>query len=156
MRGMVAVVSSPVGNLRIVASADGVERLEFTDGPALPPSSGLLAEAGRQLRAYFEGSLREFDLPLRLQGSEHDLAHWRQLLAIPYGETRTYADIARVVGAPAGARAVGQANARNPVAIVVPCHRVVRTGGALGGYGGGVWRKQWLLDHESGQPSLLA
>src|SRR5204863_8553507 len=96
----------------------------------------------------FAGRRRTFDVPLVYPGSQFQMSVWRQLLAIPYGETRSYEDIAITVGAPAGCRAVGLANGRNRIAIVIPCHRVVNKGGKLGGYGGGLWRKQFLLDLE--------
>jgi methylated-DNA-[protein]-cysteine S-methyltransferase len=108
----------------------------------------LLAEAAAQLEAYFGGRLRRFDLPLDLGGSAFQRQVWDQLLAIPYGETRTYAEVAVAIGHPSAVRAVGSANGQNPVAIIVPCHRVVRTGGGLGGYGGGLEAKRALLDLE--------
>jgi O-6-methylguanine DNA methyltransferase len=106
-----------------------------------------------QLREYLEGKRTEFELPLDLRGTEFQLRAWRALLAIPYGETRTYADQARAVGEPAAVRAVGTANGANPVAIVVPCHRVVASGGKLGGYGGGLALKRRLLALEHAQPA---
>jgi O-6-methylguanine DNA methyltransferase len=110
----------------------------------------------RQLEQYFAGKRREFNFPLDLRGSEFQLACWRALLAIPYGETRTYADIARAVGRPQGFRAVGMANNRNPVAIVVPCHRVIASDGALCGYGGGLDIKRKLLQLEGALSGTLA
>lgn len=110
----------------------------------------------RELEEYFAGQRREFSFPLDLRGTEFQLACWRALLQIPYGETRTYADIARTVGKPAGFRAVGMANNRNPVAIVVPCHRVIASDGTLCGYGGGLDVKRKLLELEGALTGILA
>jgi O-6-methylguanine DNA methyltransferase len=110
----------------------------------------------RELEEYFAGHCRQFSVPLDLRGTEFQLACWRALLAIPYGETRTYADIARAVGRPQGFRAVGMANNRNPVAIVVPCHRVIASDGTLCGYGGGLDIKRKLLELEGALSGTLA
>ena len=107
-----------------------------------------LAEAARQLDEYFQGKRRAFDLPLKLNGTEFQRAVWNALLEIPYGETRSYHDIAKRLNKPGAARAVGQANHRNPLWIIVPCHRVVQAGGGLGGYGGGLEVKRRLLELE--------
>ncbi len=110
----------------------------------------------RELEEYFAGQRREFGFALDLRGTDFQLACWRALLAIPYGETRTYADIARAVGRPHGFRAVGRANNRNPVAIVVPCHRVIASDGTLCGYGGGLDVKRKLLELEGALTGTLA
>jgi O-6-methylguanine DNA methyltransferase len=110
----------------------------------------------RELEEYFAGQRREFSFPLDLRGTEFQLACWRALLQIPYGETRSYADIARAVGKPTGFRAVGMANNRNPVAIVVPCHRVIASDGTLCGYGGGLDVKRKLLELEGALSGTLA
>ncbi len=110
----------------------------------------------RELEEYFAGQRRQFGFALDLRGTDFQLACWRALLAIPYGETRTYADIARVVGRPQGFRAVGRANNRNPVAIVVPCHRVIASDGTLCGYGGGLDIKRKLLELEGALSGTLA
>ena len=110
----------------------------------------------RELEEYFAGQRREFSFPLDLRGTEFQLACWRALLQIPYGETRTYADIARAVGKPTGFRAVGMANNRNPLAIVVPCHRVIASDGTLCGYGGGLDVKRKLLELEGALTGILA
>ena len=110
----------------------------------------------RELEEYFAGQRREFTFALDLRGTDFQLACWRALLAIPYGETRTYADIARAVGRPRGFRAVGRANNRNPVAIVVPCHRVTASDGTLCGYGGGLDVKRKLLELEGALTGTLA
>jgi len=109
----------------------------------------VLAEVARQLDEYFLRKRRAFDLPLKLNGTEFQRAVWNALLEIPYGETRSYHDIAKRLNKPGAARAVGQANHRNPLWIIVPCHRVVQTGGGLGGYGGGLDVKRKLLELEN-------
>jgi methylated-DNA-[protein]-cysteine S-methyltransferase len=115
----------------------------------VPPPSSLLHEAAGQLRAYFDGKLREFDLPLSpAYGTDFQRHVWRELEGIPYGETISYAELARRIGRPGASRAVGAANGRNPLPIVVPCHRVIGADGTLTGYGGGLPIKRWLLEHE--------
>ena len=109
-----------------------------------------------ELEEYFAGKRREFNFPLDLRGTDFQLACWRALLAIPYGETRSYADIARAIGRPQAFRAVGMANNRNPVAIVVPCHRVIASNGTLCGYGGGLDIKRRLLEFEGALTGTLA
>ena len=135
-------------------------RLNSTvDGP-IPPGernegNPLLLEAVRQLRAYFAGALREFQLPLDIEGTDFQKRVWRQLTTIPYGETRSYRQIAAAIGSPNAVRAVGAANGANPIAIVVPCHRVIGTSGKLVGYGGGLPLKQRLLELEGAAPLAL-
>jgi methylated-DNA-[protein]-cysteine S-methyltransferase len=102
-----------------------------------------------QLAAYFEGNLREFELPMEMPGTPFQRRVWEGLCAIPYGETVSYAELARRIGHAGASRAVGSANGRNPISIVVPCHRVIAADGTLGGYGGGLERKDWLLQHET-------
>ncbi|HZQ94777.1 MAG TPA: methylated-DNA--[protein]-cysteine S-methyltransferase [Candidatus Sulfotelmatobacter sp.] len=158
-------VASPVGPLFVAASSQGLVALEFDkrlpgQQTIRPNPRDLRSESKKvrfehsehtlrpyliQLEAYFEGRLRHFDFPLDLRGTQFQLACWRALLDIPYGETRSYADIARAVARPQGFRAVGMANNRNPVAIVVPCHRVIASNGTLCGYGGGLDIKRKLL-----------
>ena len=147
-------MQSPVGPLLIVVSESALVLLEFDRG--LPEriaghpvdwkkSPQRTQQVRRQLTEYFAGKRREFDLDLDLRGTDFRKRCWGQLLRIPYGETCTYADIARAVGSPHGFRAVGQANHYNPVAIIVPCHRVLAGGKYLGGYGGGLPIKAFLL-----------
>lgn len=148
---------SPVGPLAIAVSDRGLVLLEFDRGNFPPKklqadwmeSSRKTDPYLRELNEYFSGERREFSFALDLRGTPFQLECWRALLEIPYGETRTYADIARAVGRPQGFRAVGLANNRNPVAIVVPCHRVIASDGSLCGYGGGLDIKRKLLDLES-------
>jgi methylated-DNA-[protein]-cysteine S-methyltransferase len=145
------VVPSPVGPLTVVRQDDAVVRLYLTppepgtDLGAVDPDPGDLVA---QLDEYFAGDRTAFDLPLRAHGSAFELAVWHQLSCIPYGETRTYGAVARAVGEPGGAQAVGLACGRNPLAILVPCHRVVGADGSLVGFGGGLERKRFLLDLE--------
>jgi len=122
----------------------------------LRESREALAPYLRELDEYFTGERQDFSIPLDLRGTPFQLACWNALLAIPYGETRTYADIARAIGHPTAFRAVGMANNRNPIAIIVPCHRVIATGGSLCGYGGGLDLKRKLLDleHAPAHPCL--
>ncbi|MEL6429965.1 MAG: methylated-DNA--[protein]-cysteine S-methyltransferase [Planctomycetota bacterium] len=117
-------------------------------------SHGVLDEAARQLEAYFAGELRAFDLPLGAEGTPFQREVWSELVRIPYGRTTTYGAIARTLGDAKRARAVGAAGGRNPLPIVVPCHRVLGADGALTGFAGGLRAKHWLLEHESPEPTL--
>jgi len=147
---------SPVGPLFLAASTIGLVRLEFeahiqklSSGPTqLRESKPALAPYVRELNEYFSGKRREFSFPLDLRGTEFQLACWHALLEIPYGETRSYRYIAQAIGHPHAYRAVGMSNNRNPVAIVVPCHRVIASSGSLCGYGGGLKIKRKLLELE--------
>ena len=151
--------SSPVGPLFLAASTKGLVRLEFEarvqnlnpKNVQLQESRKVLAPYLDQLNEYFAGQRREFSLPLDLRGTEFQLKCWRALLDIPYGETRSYRDLAQSIGHPKAFRAVGMSNNRNPVAIVVPCHRVIAADGSLCGYGGGLDIKRKLLDLECAQ-----
>ena len=149
------VVPSPIGPLTVVRDEDGaLVRLAMSPPRALEADAlGERADAGfedvaRQLAEYFAGERTVFSLPLRPVGSPFELAVWDQLTRIPYGETRSYGHVASAVGEPGGAQAVGAANGRNPIAIVVPCHRVIGADGRLVGFGGGLPRKRFLLDLE--------
>ncbi len=172
-------MESPVGPLFLGGSAAGIHRLVFLEpeesrlrtvytldgsiaalerdaGEAAVPDANAAVEAVRQLREYFEGARTAFDLPLAPRGTLFQIAVWDALTRIPAGETRSYGGVASVVGVPSASRAVGMANGRNPIAIVVPCHRVVGADGTLTGYGGGLHRKRWLLEHESSSMPLFA
>jgi O-6-methylguanine DNA methyltransferase len=183
------LVDSPVGRLLVGASAAAVHLLEFTDPdneqarldaarlrfvvagtprsltsasgafPAPSSAATLLAQTRRQLDEYFAGQRKAFDLPLQYSGSPFQERVWAGLLTIGYGETLSYLDLARRLGDEKSLRAVGQANGQNPIAIVIPCHRVINASGDLGGFGGGPARKRFLLELESreqrGQISLL-
>jgi O-6-methylguanine DNA methyltransferase len=169
-------IPSPVGPLFLAASARGLVALEFDQRlpgqqTIRPNPRDLRAESRkltfadspaelqpyvRELAEYFAGTRRNFTFALDLRGTEFQVACWNALLAIPYGETRSYGDIARAVGRPQGFRAVGMANNRNPVAIVVPCHRVIASDGTLCGYGGGLETKRRLLELEGALSGTLA
>jgi len=140
--------------LRLIASDAGIRAIEFEPfgdpGAVRNGRNALLAEAVRQLRAYFDGHLRRFDLPLDLAGTEFQRRVWLELTRILYGETRSYLEMARTIGAPKAVRAVGAANGANPVVIVVPCHRVIGSSGKLVGFGGGLPLKRRLLSLERG------
>lgn len=146
-------ITSPVGPLLLAASTEGLRFLVFDRGQPLPAEKGevwteaeeFLKPYEAQLRDYFRRSLREFTCPLDLRGTDFQIACWNALCEIPYGSTSTYSDLARRVGRPSAFRAVGQANHRNPIAIIVPCHRVVGADGTLTGYGGGLEIKEKLL-----------
>ena len=149
-----AVLESPIGPLTVAGSEGAVVRIAFPIHPPDPQALGWrrspaeLAEPLRQLDAYFAGELQRFDLILQPQGTPFQLSVWRALQAIPFGEAVSYAEIAARIGKPAAVRAVGAANGRNPLPIVVPCHRVIGKDGSLTGFGGGLPAKQWLLAHE--------
>ncbi len=155
----IAVIESPIGDLLIRADSTGVREIRFQTtmpkGKRADPSlrgknarSGLVAETSKQLIAYFKGKLKEFDLPLSPEGTAFQRRVWEALRGIPYGETLSYGDLARRIGNPNACRAVGAANGRNPLPIVVPCHRVIGADGTLTGFGGGLPIKEQLLDHE--------
>jgi methylated-DNA-[protein]-cysteine S-methyltransferase len=152
-------LETPVGTLRLVASEAGLCEVCFegepTSADAVDGDSPVLAEAERQLREYFAGTRTTFTVPLDLVGTEFQLDAWRGLATIPYGETVSYAEQARRLGRPRAVRAIGAANGRNPVPIVLPCHRVIGSGGSLTGFGGGLHVKRALLDHEAGTRPLF-
>lgn len=144
---------SPVGLLRLQADEVGLCRLDRVEAPenAVPAHSScpVLEQARQQLKEYFAGERRRFTVPLHLQGTPFQLKAWAALQAIPYGQTRSYAQQAAALGNPKACRAVGMANHRNPVMIFVPCHRVIGANGSLTGFGGGLAMKQALLDLEA-------
>jgi methylated-DNA-[protein]-cysteine S-methyltransferase len=149
-------IRSPVGELTITAVGGvltGVHMNEQRHTPELPAGcqrdDAGLVHVVEQLKAYFAGTLTDFDLPITMQGTDFQRRVWASLCEIPYGETISYGELARRVGNPKASRAVGLANGRNPVAIIVPCHRVIGADGSLTGYGGGLDRKVWLLEHEA-------
>jgi methylated-DNA-[protein]-cysteine S-methyltransferase len=140
---------SPIGLIEVGSTATGVTSLSFVEQcRADCDSHPTLDEAIRQIAEYFEGTRHAFDLPLALQGTQFQREVWQQLLKVPFGQMVSYQEIANVIGRPRAARAVGAANGSNPISIIVPCHRVVGSDGSLTGYGGGLWRKEWLLRHE--------
>ncbi len=150
-------IPSPIGPLQLLGDEHALQGLYMHS--FLPPGDWReakepFADAIDQLEQYFAGERIEFDLTLDMRGTEFQRNVWDALLTIPYGETRSYGEIAKQIGRPDRARAVGAANGSNPVSIVVPCHRVIGSDGSLTGYGGGLPRKRWLLDHEAGVGSL--
>ena len=158
------VCASPLGDTLLVANADALAGLHFVDQKYLPEKTGewvrndflpVLIDARRQLAEYFAGERRAFDLPLAPAGTEFQQAVWMKLREIPYGTTTSYGVIAQRLGQPTASRAVGAANGRNPLGIIVPCHRVVGSAGSLTGSAGGLERKQALLALEQGQQTLL-
>lgn len=153
---------SPVGPLLLVGDAKALRRVSFESGKrSVPPQAewkqnrSAFAEVIRQLQAYFRGELKEFDLPLSMEGTDFQLRVWNELRAIPYGETISYAQLARRIGNPQAVRAVGAANGSNPIPIIVPCHRVIGSDGSLTGFGGGLSTKKRLLELENKQLRLL-
>jgi methylated-DNA-[protein]-cysteine S-methyltransferase len=154
-------MDSPLGPIAVSAVEEGLscvhmgaEEVDRAWGPEA--ATPLLESALEQLEAYFAGELTEFDLPLAAVGTDFQRRVWGALRAIPYGKTVSYGEIARRIGNPAAVRAVGLANGQNPIAIVVPCHRVIGSNGKLTGYAGGVWRKERLLALERGETGLFA
>jgi len=149
-------LESPIG--RLLLTSDGTaltglymepsHKVKSTGGWTEDVTVAPLAATVRQLTEYFAGTRREFDLPLRLQGTTFQTRVWRELTEIPYGQTWSYGQLAKRIDKPSASRAVGLANGRNPISILVPCHRVIGADGSLTGYGGGIERKRWLLVHE--------
>ncbi|MFB3852612.1 MAG: bifunctional transcriptional activator/DNA repair enzyme AdaA [Vicinamibacterales bacterium] len=160
-----AAIDTPLGRLIAGATDEGLCLLEFPDRrmleaelvrlgkllgrPLVPGDHPHLSKAREELGRYFEGRLTEFTVPLVFRGTPFEERVWRELMRIPYGETVSYAGLAERLGAPGAQRAVGRANGMNRISIIIPCHRVVNAGGELGGYGGGLWRKHWLLALEA-------
>ena len=160
------VIDSPIGPLSLVAESGELVELRFANNPLRDGEGGVedaddpvLRQAAVELDEYFAGERTDFDVPLSPDGTEFQLAAWRALCDIPFGETVSYGDQARRLGGVNKSRAVGAANGRNPIPIIVPCHRVIGANGHLTGFGGGIEAKVWLLDHErrvrGGQASLF-
>jgi methylated-DNA-[protein]-cysteine S-methyltransferase len=150
-------IESPIGRLLLSADAQALTGLYMGSPSKQPdlrkewhedPAAGVLPLAARQLKEYFAGTRRKFDLPLHMNGTAFQQRVWRELTQIPFGATWSYGQLAKRIGNPNGSRAVGLANGRNPIAVIVPCHRVIGADGSLTGFGGGLPRKQWLLSHE--------
>ncbi len=149
MTAYATTVDSPVGPLALTATdIDGMALTGLHFGPGQTGDAAPFAAAVDQLEEFFAGGRTSFDLPLEPTGTDFQRRVWSALREIPYGETRTYAEIAVAVGAPTASRAVGAANGRNPIGIVVPCHRVIGADGSLTGFAGGLEAKRWLLAHE--------
>jgi O-6-methylguanine DNA methyltransferase len=157
------VMVSPIGDMLAIANETGLQRLEFCDQEHLTNKllgiekngvskttggSAVLSQLKREMDAYFSGELKEFSIPLEPSGTAFQQQVWKQLLKIPYAKTSTYGEQAAAMGNPLVIRAMASANGKNPIAVVIPCHRVIGADGSLTGYAGGLWRKQWLLAHE--------
>jgi O-6-methylguanine DNA methyltransferase len=160
-------LDSPIGELFAIEGTRGLALLEYAGSrlaekrlAGTTPFTGSLSPVLRTLRdeldRYFAGELREFRTPLAAEGTAFQQAVWAELLRIPYGQTRSYADVARRIGRPTAVRAVARANATNPISIMVPCHRVIGSDGTLTGYGGGLERKRWLLELEGAKTGLFS
>jgi methylated-DNA-[protein]-cysteine S-methyltransferase len=153
-------IESPIGLLTLAGHGSALTNLRMVDQTYEPSRTDWSADPGAfndavdQLGAYFAGELTDFDIELDLRGTEFQQRVWKALLTIPYGDTRSYGEIAEQIGAPGAARAVGLANGHNPIAIVVPCHRVIGASGSLTGYGGGFDRKRTLLELEKKRASV--
>ena len=143
---------SPLGLIIIVGTQDSILTLDFAEEmqPGDDDLPFCVKECVKQIAEYFEGKRKEFFLNLDPHGTNFQKLVWRQLEKIPFGQLVSYGDIARVIGNPNAGRAVGSANGKNPIAIIIPCHRVIGSDGSLTGYGGGLWRKEWLIEHERG------
>jgi methylated-DNA-[protein]-cysteine S-methyltransferase len=141
---------TPIGFVCVTANDSGICSIGFQAHPESEPNASSLTDSAiHQLRSYFHGELQEFSLPLAPSGTEFEELVWNKLLDVPYASTCSYLDIANRMNNPKAIRAVGRANGANPIAIVIPCHRVVGADGSLVGYSGELWRKRWLLDHEA-------
>jgi methylated-DNA-[protein]-cysteine S-methyltransferase len=147
-------LETPIGLLQVSESRGAIIDVRFAGGrgPLAPGSSPELKKCLRQLREYFSGQRKSFNLNLAPNGTDFEKRVWAEVLKVRFGETSSYGAIASTLGREDAARAVGGANGKNPIVVIIPCHRVLGSGGGLVGYGGGLWRKKWLLGHE--QPSL--
>lgn len=151
MEKHVVYYESPIGWLQIVGTNEGIERIDVVERgeDQNEKVAEPLMQSLEELEQYFQKKRTSFSMPLKLVGTPFQLRVWEALQTIPYGQTVSYADIAKQIGQPKAVRAVGNAVGNNPITIVVPCHRVVRTGGGLGGYAWGIEKKKWLLAHET-------
>lgn len=144
-----AYYESPIGLIEVGATAEALVTLYFVEAPRhVADSSPLLTMIIEQIAEYFAGTRTSFTMPLHFIGTAFQQRVWQQLLTVPYGQTVAYQEIANALGNPKAVRAVGAANGQNPISIIAPCHRIIGSNGALIGYGGGLWRKEWLLRHE--------
>jgi len=146
-----AYIDTPLGMMRIVGNHDGIAYIDFLKENEVVPNQSVptsLSDAAKEMTEYFNGKRKEFTIRSIAKGTAFQEKVWSELLKIKYGETASYADIANRIGNPKAVRAVANANARNPLSIVVPCHRIIGSNGKLTGYAGGLWRKEWLLRTE--------
>ena len=145
------IFSSPIGPIEITGKNDFLTGLNFNEEAGesgKEAATSIFSACERQLREYFSGTRFDFDLPLTFDGTPFQNEVWTALRTVPFGRTISYGDLARMIGRPAAVRAVGAANGANPISIIIPCHRIIGNDGRLTGYGGGLWRKDWLLGHE--------
>lgn len=151
MEAVTTYLKTPIGTAEIVGDKNGIQSIsmlddEITSSTHIPAA---LQDCVTQLAEYFEGIRSQFDLKLNPKGTDFQQKVWKELLNIPFGKTRTYLEQTKQLGDPKAIRAVASANGKNPVGIVIPCHRVIGSDGSLTGYASGIWRKKWLLEHES-------
>ena len=144
------IFKSPIGNLEIIATDKGIRKIMFTDSPIskVHKMYEQVENCKKQLQEYFAGERKQFTLDLDIQGTEFQKLVWMTLLTVPFGKTLSYLEIAKMIGDPNAVRAVGMANNKNNIPIIIPCHRIVGAKGELTGYAGGLWRKDWLIKHE--------
>jgi methylated-DNA-[protein]-cysteine S-methyltransferase len=150
----IAYYKTPIGTAKIIGTDNGIISVTITEDKTEPSDSisRCLENCIAQLHEYFDGNRTQFDLKLNPQGTEFQKKVWNELLNIPFGKTRSYLEQTKMLGDPKAIRAVASANGKNPIWIIIPCHRVIGSDGSLTGYGGGIWRKKWLLEHESPSP----
>lgn len=155
MNSQYLYMPSPIGLMELRAVEQGIQAITFVDAQTQTETeTPTLKKAAEQLAEYFDGHRQDFELPLAARGTAFQQQVWRALISIPFGQTGSYLDIARKIGNPAAVRAVGAAKSKNPLSIVVPCHRIIGSNGTLTGYAGGLERKAWLLQHEHAQNTL--
>jgi len=143
-------INSPVGLLEITGSDEAINRVSFIEEKfdSKFQTNSYLQECAKQLEEYFNGGRKEFELNLEPKGTEFQKKVWNELLKVPYGYTKSYLFISKMIGDTLAIRAAAKANGQNPIAIIIPCHRIIGSDGSLTGYAGGLWRKKWLLEHE--------
>lgn len=150
MKIFTAKYQSPIGTIKVEGTQTGIVTLDFAAQPPVvdddPPAC--VQACVRQVDEYFKGERKVFSISLQMRGTDFQKSVWRQLLKVPYAKTASYSELAAAIGKPNAYRAVGNANGKNPISIIVPCHRIIGSDGTLTGYGGGLWRKAWLLNHE--------
>ncbi len=152
MKEHTAYLKSPIGIIKLTATNDAITSILFVVEASKKEQekpNEILLKCKQQLHEYFSGKRKIFELPLKLVGTEFQKSVWKALQKIPYGKTASYLDIAKAIGNPKAVRAVGMANNKNKIPIIIPCHRVIGENGKLTGYAGGIWRKEWLLNHEA-------
>lgn len=151
MKTVQAYIKTPIGTAEIIGDENGIQSISMLDDEIELSTKipFVLQDCATQLSEYFEGTRSEFDLKLNPQGTDFQQKVWNELLNIPFGKTRTYLEQTKQLGDPKAIRAVASANGKNPIGIIIPCHRVIGSDGSLTGYASGIWRKKWLLEHES-------